>query len=87
MHVLIKETAAVVRGSKDELGGDGKGRPWKCCNKPVMGPMTEGKMVWYCMDDVKKCTYNHCFELAGNRCYCLDGYEGTDPGPSCTTQA
>ncbi|XP_012701684.1 Bowman-Birk type trypsin inhibitor isoform X2 [Setaria italica] len=84
--VVHAEMAAVVRGSKK--GENGKGRPWKCCDKAVPGPTTEGQ-VWYCMDKVDKCTCNRCFELEGSHryYYCLDGYQGSDPGPSCTTHA
>ncbi|CAO2209136.1 unnamed protein product [Urochloa humidicola] len=81
-----KEMAVVMRGSKK--GRNGEERPWKCCDKAVPGPTTKGKVVWYCMDKVDKCTCDRCLALEGTHSYyCLDGYKGSDPGPSCTTQA
>lgn len=80
------EEMTVVRGSTAREGNGGNNRPWKCCDKAVPGPTTEGKVVWYCMDKVKKCTCDRCYELNGSQryYYCLDGYHGSDPGPSCT---
>ncbi|PUZ57843.1 hypothetical protein GQ55_5G461800 [Panicum hallii var. hallii] len=73
---------AVVRGAKK---GNGQERPWKCCDRAVPGPTTHAKVVWYCMDKVEHCTCKECMKLEGShRYYCLDGYKGSDPGPSCT---
>nr|CAB3476454.1 unnamed protein product [Digitaria exilis] len=82
------EMARIVRGTTTTEGENGEKRPWKCCDKSVTGPTTEGKVVWYCMDKVKKCTCNSCYELVASQSYyCLDGYSGISPGPSCTTHA
>ncbi|CAO2180743.1 unnamed protein product [Urochloa humidicola] len=84
-HDAGPKEMTVMRGAE---GRNGEERPWKCCDKAVTGPTTEGKVVWYCMDKVKKCTCNSCFELEGSHSYyCLDGYKGSDPGPSCNTHA
>ncbi|CAL4977562.1 unnamed protein product [Urochloa decumbens] len=87
VHGGLKEKAVIVRGSKE--GNNGEERPWKCCDKAVItGPTTEGTVVWYCMDKVEHCTCDRCLELEGSRrYYCLDGYEGSDPGPSGTRAA
>ncbi|CAO2180742.1 unnamed protein product [Urochloa humidicola] len=84
VHGDPKEMAVTVRGYK--RGNNGEERPWKCCNKAVTEPTTEGTVVWYCMDKVEHCTCEGCGELEGSshRYYCLDGYKGSDPGPSCT---
>ncbi|OEL28612.1 hypothetical protein BAE44_0010369 [Dichanthelium oligosanthes] len=77
------EAVAVVRGANKKENGEE--RPWKCCDKAVPGPTTEGA-VWYCMDKMKQCTCERCLEVedGGHHYFCLDGYEGRDPGPSCT---
>ncbi|CAL4951215.1 unnamed protein product [Urochloa decumbens] len=84
VHGGTKEMGVIVRGSKE--GNNGEERPRKCCDKAVItGPTTEGTVVWYCMDKVEHCTCDRCLELEGShRYYCLDGYEGSDPGPSGT---
>ncbi|CAO2193460.1 unnamed protein product [Urochloa humidicola] len=82
VHGGPKEMAVSVRGSKE--GNNGEERPWKCCDKAVTGPAMEGTVVWYCMDKVEHCTCDRCVELeVTHHYYCLDGYEGSDPGRSC----
>ncbi|KAK3163771.1 hypothetical protein QOZ80_1AG0008120 [Eleusine coracana subsp. coracana] len=59
---------------------DNKERPpWKCCDRAVPGPSTTLTPVWYCMDKFEHCECEHCQEH-----FCLDGYKGRDPGPSCS---
>ncbi|KAL6589874.1 hypothetical protein ACP70R_050188 [Stipagrostis hirtigluma subsp. patula] len=72
----------VVTGAKNKSHGE---RPWRCCDRAVPGPSASRTPVWYCMDKFGRCDCERCVEVADSHSYfCLDGYKGRDPGPSCT---
>ncbi|TVU22107.1 hypothetical protein EJB05_31789 [Eragrostis curvula] len=72
----------VVPGARKESDGE---RPWKCCNRPVIGPSTSETPVWYCLDKFEHCDCEHCSKVdKGHGYHCLDGYKGSNPGPSCS---
>jgi hypothetical protein len=59
--------------------------PWKCCNRAVPGPSTTFPPVWYCMDKFEHCDCERCMKVEDGKGYfCLDGFKGRDPGPSCS---
>ncbi|KAL6847828.1 hypothetical protein ACP4OV_021956 [Aristida adscensionis] len=86
-HGHVAHGATVVRGArKTKTRSDG--RPWRCCDRAVLGPTTSpAAMVWYCMDKFRRCDCEHCMEVEDGGYFCLDGYQGSHPGPRCTGNA